>query len=180
MQSTLTALGGYFYPLRDFDDVACLLEASARIPANTPGRARRIYEYMLSSLRDFFANGFQLAQILTRIAVDRRDPESRRFEEVVSSIPAGDDQVLVTDRTTCIVCGEALIEAVTQHGKHHYASPTLYAQDGGVRSTLLWLRCSHCKAHHYVSYAVGGDILPDGTAQVYPNWSAAKYENQRH
>ena len=50
-----------------------------------------------------------------------------------------------------------------------------FTQDGVVSSTLLWLRCSKCNARHYYSYAVGGDVLPTGTTQVYPGWADAKY-----
>ena len=168
MLDTLQTIGATFYPLRDADDAACLMEAAARAPAATPRRAERIVEFLASSLQMVTATSCQVMQFFSKVH------GHGRFDAVVSSIPDSDGQIIVTDRT-CIVCGEALEEAVNDRGKSFGASPSLFTQDGVVHSTLIWLRCSRCKAHHYYSYAVGGDRLPPGTAQIYPDWFDAKY-----
>ena len=171
MQQLLQSIGATLYPLTTADDAADLMEAAARVPIATPRRSVRIVQFLSSSLRMARATAYEIAEFFTRS--EQEGP--RRFEEVASLIPPGDGQILVTDRTTCIVCDGPLEEATGHHGRVYSASPKLFSQDGVVSSTLLWLRCSKCKCQHYLSYAVGGDLLPEGTARVYPGWAEAKY-----
>ena len=171
MQQVLQSIGATLYPLTTANDAADLMEAAARVPIATPRRSMRIVQFLSSSLHNARATAYELAEFFSRS--EQEGP--LRFEEVAALIPPGDGQILVTDRTTCIVCDGPLEEATNDHGKHYSASPKLFTQDGVVSSTLLWLRCSKCKCKHYLSYAVGGDLLPEGTARVYPGWAAAKY-----
>ena len=174
MSQLLQSIGAAFYPLRRADDVADLMEAAARVPASTPRRAARIVEYLASKF-SHVTSPTSTAYEVSALLLDSKTHGNGRFEQVVSTIPIGDKQVIVTDRTTCIVCEGELVEAVNEHGRLFRASPSLFTQDGVVRSSLFWLRCVECKARHYYSYAVGGDHLPPGTAQVYPNWKEARY-----
>ena len=119
MLDTLQTIGATFYPLRDADDAACLMEAAARAPAATPRRAERIVEFLASSLQMVTATSCQVMQFFSKVH------GHGLFDAVVSSIPDSDGQIIVTDRT-CIVCGEALEEAVNDHGKSFGASPSLF------------------------------------------------------
>ena len=174
MSAVLQSIGLAFSPLRDADDAACLMEAAARVPEQTPHRTRRIIAYMAEKLKSITATPFQVAQFFSRMT--ERPEQGERFEAVVSSLPPGDDQFIVTHRTCCVVCSASLEEATNTHGKAHGSRPQLFSQDGPLSScSMLWLRCTKCKAHHYYSYAVGGDLLPDGIVQVYPDWLNARY-----
>ena len=174
MQQLLQSIGATLYPLQNADDAADLMEAAARVPVAIPRRPERIHQFLTSSVGLVRANVYEIAQFFSRS--EGNSPRNLpRFEEVASLIPPGDGQFLVTDRTACIVCDRPLEEASGCHGRLYHASPKLFTQDGVVSSTLVWLRCSKCASKHYYSYAVGGELLPPGTAQVYPGWAESKY-----
>ena len=170
----LQSIGFAFSPLREVDDAACLMEAAALIPPAVPNRAKRLVDYLRSKLRTLAVNPLEILTLFTKM---RGGVEGgARFDEVVSCLPPRDGQFIVTDRTACVVCGGALEQAVGTKGREFAAKPELFTQDGVVHDcTLLWFRCGCCKARHYYSYAVGGDILPDGCVQVYPDWNGLRY-----
>lgn len=178
MQDLLISTGSAVYPLRDVADAADLMEAAARVPQSTPSRGRRIVDYLLHKARSISYVGmsaFQVDHVLAKLLA--RPGAAERFEAVAASIPPGDGQVIVTDRTTCIVCSTGvLLMPQAHHGKEYSASPQLFSQDGPVKNcTLLWKECTHCKAKHYFSYAVGGDLLPKGDMMPFPGWSDMRY-----
>ena len=161
MDVLLQAYGGRIYPLRDASDVADLLEAAARVPAWTPDRAKRMVDYLSTNMRSIVGVGISFFQVDSVLSHATRLGTAERFEEVAASIPPGNGQVIVTHRNTCVVCSKGVLEVQTNaHGKEYGASPQLFTQDGPVQSCrLLWKACSHCKAKHYYSYAVGGDLV---------------------
>ena len=120
-------------------------------------------------------NDFQIDLLLERLG--GRPDAAARFEAVADSIPPGDGQVIVTERTTCVVCSKGVLAMPAgHHGRQHFAKPHLFSQDGPVAGcTLLGKKCSLCAAKHYYSYAVGGELLPEGVAQLYPDWSEARF-----
>ena len=72
-----------------------------------------------------------------------------RSNEVVSRLPPADGQLIVTERTACVVCGGELMQAVGNNGRELTAKPEVFTQDGVVHNcTLLWLRCACCEARH--------------------------------
>ena len=178
MQDLLYATGSAVYPLRDVADAADIMEAAARVPQSTPSRSRRIVDYLLHKARSISYVGispFQVDLVLAKLLA--RPGAAERFEAVAASIPPGDGQVIVTDRTTCIVCSTGvLFMPEAHHGKEYRASPQLFSQDGVVKDcTLLWKVCTICKAKHYFSYAVGGHLLPEGDMMPFPGWSDMRY-----
>jgi hypothetical protein len=178
-KAELQAIGVAFHPLRNIDDVADLLEAAARVPAATPRRYERIAGWLSMMHRGCIATAFQIGRLLSRLALDSAGPDAgvvRPFEALVARIPPSDGQVVVTARTKCVVCCGDLLEAMNDHDKLLCSHPQLFTRDGAMADcTLLWKRCGKCKAHHYYSYAVGGEALPDGKVQVYPGWDGLFY-----
>ena len=170
----------WFFPLRDLADAADLMEAGARVPVRTPNRARRMLDYLVKKARSIVTtagglNDFQINLLLERLG--GRPDAAARFEAVADSIPPGEGQVVVTERTTCVVCSKGvLVMPVGHHGRQYFSNPQLFSQDGPVAGcTLLWKACSSCAAKHYYSYAVGGAELPAGVVQPYPDWSEARF-----
>ena len=166
MSDRLRATGYLFYPLRDMDDGADLMEAASLVPPAAPRRADRIIEILYLAGRSIVLNSFQLLHLITGV----RDGDSNigvRFEALVSRIPPRDKQLIVTARTECIVCDGKLEEPYNDKGKRYFSNPQLFTRDGKqFGCELQWLRCKHCKARHYFSYAIGGDLLPEGEMQV--------------
>ena len=129
MSQLLQSIGFVFYPFRDADDAAYLIDATARVPVSTPARATRMIEYMASRCVMLGAHAYEVASFLSR----SREEGSGRFEAVASTIPPG--QIIVTDRTTCIVCESPLEEPVYEKGYQPCASPTL-GKDCGRQVSL--------------------------------------------
>ena len=132
MSQLLQSIGFVFYPLRDADDAANLIDAAARVPVATPRRATRMIDYMVNRCVTLTATAYEVASFLSR----SREEGSGRFEAVASTIPPGEGQIIVTDRTTCIVCESPLEEPVYEHGKQPCASPTLFTQTRIRRRSL--------------------------------------------
>ena len=165
----LQSVGFYFSPLRDADDVASLMEAGSLIPPSTPSRAERIVTYLKTKVRSLVVNETEVVELFDRMHAGSGGGE--RFEAVMVRLPPSEGQVIVTDRTACVICNGALLPAVANRGKKFEASPTLFSHNGAVGGcTMLWLKCAVCEARHYYSYAVGGNLLPEGCAHVYPDW----------
>ena len=152
------------------------MEAAARVPVCTPNRAERIVAFLCSKARSIAAVGISAFQVSEVLRFRERPGAAELFEAVAASIPPGDGQVIVTERTMCVVCSKGvLVMPAGSKGKDLGASPQLFTQDGPVESCrLLWKQCSHCKAKHYYSYACDGDLL-EGDLHIYPGWSEARY-----
>ena len=177
-RADLLSIGAAFYPLRNVDDVADLLEAAARVPPSTPRRNERIAGWLSTMHRGWGVVTFQIGRMLSSLGLNTASPDPCAFEALAARIPPSDGQVVVTARTKCVCCGGDLEEAIaiSGHGKLFSASPQLFTRDGAMADcTLLWKRCGQCAARHYYSYAVGGDALPDGQVQVYPDWDGLFY-----
>ena len=72
MSAVLQSIGLAFSPLRDADDAACLMEAAARVPEQTPHRTRRIIVYMAEKLKSSWGSPCPTAAMPTRCAIQLR------------------------------------------------------------------------------------------------------------
>ena len=97
----LQSIGFYFSPLRDADDVASLMEAGSLIPPSTPSRAERIVTYLKTKVRSLVVNETEVMELFDRMHAGSGGGE--RFEAVMTRLPPSEGQVIVTDRTVCVI-----------------------------------------------------------------------------
>jgi len=139
-------------PLRDAADEADLMEAAARVPVCTPNRAERIVAFLCSKARSIAAVGISAFQVSEVLRFRERPGAAERFEAVAASIPPGDGQVIVTERTTCVVCSKGvLVMPAGSKGKDLGASPQLFTQDGPVESCRLLAQAARTRVQVWVA-----------------------------
>ena len=96
-RSMLQSVGFYFSPLRDADDVASLMEAGSLIQS----RAERIVTYLKTKVRSLVVNETEVMELFDRMHAGSGGGE--RFEAVMTRLPPSEGQVIVTDRTACVI-----------------------------------------------------------------------------
>ena len=158
-----SVIGTHFYPLQNLGTASSFLWSLLRYPAGLPNRLAKIE----AALRRY-------SMVSGLISMVRRSDATPEVQELISKLPPVDGMELITDLEQCVVCGESLTsEVYPPHGERREGlrlrtSPTVYGENGAVLDvTLCPKRCTHCKALHYLSYAEGGEKLPEGEQQYY-------------
>ena len=98
MSQVLHSIGAAFYPLRRADDVAELMKAAARVPASTPLilrdaplASRRIPGIHVFSRYLHRSTAYEVSALLLD---SKTHAPNGRLQQVVSTIPIGDMQVI--------------------------------------------------------------------------------------
>ena len=166
------AAGAAVEPMRGLDDVAQLFLAAGAYAQDTFDRAERVLVHFEDTA---FANAEQqLRGLLERMS------SMSHVDELVRALPATDGMSLITERTTCAVCDNALVP--TPERSYRPDGPRrpghdvpLFSARGVKRAQLYFKTCTRCHATHGISYAWGGDVLAEHEQQPYPTCTDARY-----
>ena len=174
IEKEASLLGMQLHPLRSLDELAVVLETQLVFPEGTPRRARRVLEEL--RLRGVnLSTEFELTQLVERL--EASDGWAAALGKL--RVPSERRVVLVPPVTRCVVpgCqGGRLVHA--RYGRS--TCPHVFSIDGQLQAELCGRICVDCHAVHCMSFASGGNLLPQSKQLFYEDAASLRWFQSTH
>lgn len=161
--------GAAIAPLRSIDEIAAFFLATASVSRGVLNRAQhvaaRCSERLLAAVP-------MVNNLLESVGA------MPHVEKLLAVLPPSDGTMLMTDRSTCVVCGDGELLPMLRFERsleHYSYQLPLYTPTGVRKVELCVKQCAVCKAKHGLSYAWGGTLLGSGEQMPFEGATDARY-----